>query len=130
MNNELNVRPLSGGDTMLLLAIFGKANVADSLKVLVNKQQGYEQDKDLTQDELDLLMQKQGAEFMADVLNLVFSNIHKAETEVNTLMARLTDLTVQEVKELDFATYNNIILKIFKDKQLTDFIKQLFLSMK
>lgn len=130
MNNELNVRPLSGGDTMLLLAIFGKANVADSLKVLVNKQQGYEQNKDLTQDELDLLMQKQGAEFMADVLNLVFSNMHNAETEVNTLMARLTGLTVQEVKELDFATYNNIILKIFKDKQLTDFIKQLFLSMK
>ncbi len=122
---KLEMRELNGQDTFLLLPIVAKLEISDAIKY-VEKQRGKYADEELSQEEIDIV----GAELFAKALEVILVNIDKVQNDINKLLANMCNTTQKEIKELDFAEYNMLIIELFTQEGFKAFFKQLYSSLK
>lgn len=69
-----------------------------------------------------------GMSIILDMANLVISNIHRCEAEIYELLSRVSDLSVEQIIDLDFVTFTEMVIDFIKKKEFKDFIKVVFRS--
>lgn len=64
-----------------------------------------------------------GIAVMLEIVNIVLDNLSKCENEVIQILSDTSNLTVDEVKTLDFATFTEMVIDFIKKDEFKDFIK-------
>lgn len=127
MDKVYTFRKLNSTDTFLMFKIIGKIGVNDFTKSF---------DKDTVQD---LIKNTKGAEnantivgisVMLEMANVVISNLPKCEAEIYQMLANTSNLSVKQVKELDFVTFTEMVVDFIKKEEFKDFIKVVSRSFK
>ena len=118
MEKVYTFRKLNSTDTFLMFKIIGKIGVNDFAKSF---------DKDTIQNLMDTKGENAntivGISVMLEMANVVISNLPKCEAEVYQMLANTSNLTVEQVKGLDFATFAEMVIDFIKKEEFKDFIK-------
>lgn len=61
---------------------------------------------------------------LVDISGIIISNIPKAEEDIQAFVASVTGLKLAEVKELPFADYGELIVRIVTKEDFKDFFKR------
>ena len=64
-----------------------------------------------------------GMSVMLEVANIVLGNLPKCENEIYQLLSDTSNLSVKEIKELDFAVFIEMIIDFVKKEEFADFIR-------
>lgn len=62
-----------------------------------------------------------GIDVLLGIAGIAFSNIPKAEEEIQTFVASVTGMSIDQVRHLPFADYGEIILDIVTKQEFQDF---------
>lgn len=63
-----------------------------------------------------------GIQVMLEVANIIITHIPEVEKDMFTLLASVSGLSVDEIKNLDFVTYTEMIINFVKKEEFKDFI--------
>lgn len=63
-----------------------------------------------------------GIQVMLEVANIIIIHIPEVEKDMFTLLASVSGLSVDEIKNLDFVTYTEMIINFVKKEEFKDFI--------
>lgn len=127
MNKVYTFRKLNSTDTFLMFKILGKIGISDFAKSF---------DKDTVKNMIKSTKGKDnastlvGISIVLDVANAVISNLPKCEDEIYQMLSNTSNLTVEQVKELDFATFTEMVIEFIKKEEFKDFIKVVSRSFK
>lgn len=58
-----------------------------------------------------------------EVVNVILGNLPKCEQEIFQMLASTSNLKVEQVKKLDFATFTEMVIDFVKKEEFKDFIK-------
>ena len=64
-----------------------------------------------------------GISVMLDLVDVVVGNLSKCESEIYELLSQTSNLTVDQIKELDIITFTVMVLDFVKKEEFKDFIK-------
>lgn len=124
MNNEkYTFRKLQGTDVFLMFKIIGKIGIneftdcfeKDTVKHMIASVTG---DK-VSEGATNLV----GVSVMLEIANVVIGNLPKCETEIYQMLANTSNLTVEQVMELDFATFTEMVIDFIQKEEFRDFMK-------
>ena len=113
-------RKLNSTDTFLMFKIIGKIGIndfaksfgEDSVKDLISTTKGAENATTIV-----------GISVILEMANIIISNLPKCETEIYEILSNTSNLTVEQVKGLDFATFTEMVIDFIKKEEFKDFIK-------
>lgn len=123
-------RKLNSTDTFLMFKIIGKIGIneftdcfgKDAVKEMIQKFTG----KNNSDDGLTMV----GISVILEIANVIIGNLPKCESEIYEMLSKTSNLTVKQVKELDFATFTEMIIEFIKKEEFRDFIKVVSKSFK
>lgn len=113
-------RKLKSTDTFVMFKILSKIGVNEFTECL---------EKDSVQQMFGLAEKTDdattivGMSVMLEVANIILGNLPKCEHEIYQLLSDTSNLSVKEVKELDFAVFIEMIIDFVKKEEFADFIK-------
>jgi len=116
-------RKIKGRDIFKLAKFFNKID-RDSLISI------FTENKDLTAIFRDSDMDK-GEKLSkiggvaVELVGLILKNIETLENDVLELLSEFSDLTAEEVGDLELEVFENMIIDFFKNPQIADFIKRM-----
>ena len=127
----MELRELRGDDMFSMLSIIGKLDIKDDLLELFEKQQ--EKDSKLLghlskeptkaeKEKQEKALEKRGMQMIAGLIQTILANINKAKLDINTFLADLTNTSIQEIQELNFVDYTQLLVRFFKKPELKDFL--------
>lgn len=120
MEKVYTFRKLNSTDTFLMFKIIGKIGINDFAKSF---------DTDTVKD---LIKNTSGAEnantvvgisVILEMANVIIGNLPKCEAEIYQMLSNTSNLTVDQVKELDFVTFTEMVIDFVKKEEFKDFIK-------
>ena len=120
MEKVYTFRKLNSTDTFMMFKIIGKIGIKDVAKSF---------DKDIVKD---LIKDTKGAEnantivgisVMLEMANIIIANLPKCEAEIYQLLAQTSNLSMKQIKELDFASFTEMVIDFVKKEEFRDFIK-------
>lgn len=113
-------RKLNSTDTFLMFKILGKIGVNEFAECLekdsVKQMFGL---AEKTEDATTIM----GMSVMLEVANIILGNLPKCENEIYQMLSNTSNLSVKEVKELDFAVFIEMVIDFVKKEEFADFIK-------
>lgn len=69
------------------------------------------------------VLQTMGIAVTLEIANVVLGNLPKCEQEIFQMLSSVSNLEVDEVKKLDFATFAEMVIDFIKKDEFKDFIK-------
>ena len=123
-------RRLNSTDMFLMFKIIGKIGINEFTKAF---------GKDAIQDMMASLGVGKGKNDMTtlmgisvilEISNIVLGNIHKCENDIYQILAQTSNLTVDDVRGLDIATFTGMVIDFIKKEEFKDFIKVVSRSFK
>ena len=113
-------RKLNSTDLFLMFKIIGKIGIKDfsksfeqeSVQNLIKNSKGADNATTLV-----------GISVILEMANVIISNLPKCETEIYEMLSNVSNLTVDEVKELDFVTFTEMVVEFIKKEEFKDFFK-------
>ena len=113
-------RKLKSEDTFLMFRILGKIGVNEFTECL--EKDSVKQMFGLAErtDDATTIM---GMSVVLEVANIVLGNLPKCETEIYQLLSNTSNLSVKQVKELDFVVFMEMVIDFVKKEEFADFIK-------
>ena len=127
MDKVYTFRKLNSTDTFLMFKIIGKIGINDFAESF---------NKDAV---MELIANTKGGEnantvigisVMLEMANVIVGNLPKCEAEIYQLLSNTSNLTVEQVKELDFVTFTEMVIDFVKKEEFKDFIKVVSRSFK
>lgn len=123
MKKAYTFRKLNSTDIFLMFKIMGKIGITefakcfekDTVKELIANVTGGDTKKDATT--------VVGIAVMLEVANVVIGNLPKCEGDIYQMLAQTSDLSVEKIKKLDFATFTEMVIDFIKKEEFKDFIK-------
>ena len=64
-----------------------------------------------------------GISIMLEAANIIIGNLPKCEDEVYQMLSKTSNLSIEQIKELDFATFIQMVIDFIKKEEFKDFIK-------
>lgn len=121
-------RKLGGEDVFLMFKIIGKIGVKEfnacfeneGIKNLLmtmmgeQKEEGEEESQSVSVTYIAVIL---------EVADVIFKNIPKCENEIFQMLSQTSDLSVEQVKKLDFAQFTEMVIDFIKKEEFKDFIK-------
>lgn len=122
-------RKLNSTDTFLMFRIIGKIGINDftgcfekgKVKEMINSMAGANKDSAAT---------AVGISVVFEMANVIIGNLPKCEAEIYEILSQTSNLSVKEVKELDFITFTEMVIDFIKKEEFKDFIKVVSKSFK
>ena len=116
-------RKLNSTDTFLMFKIIGKIGIneftgcfeKDTVKQVLATVTGGE-----SKENAAAIV---GISVIFEMANVIIGNLPKCETEIYQMLSNTSNLTVKQVKELDFATFAEMVVDFIKKEEFKDFIK-------
>ena len=117
-------RKLNSTDTFLMFKIIGKIGIneftecfgKDTVKQMINKFTGGEADSN---EGVTMV----GISVILEMANTIFNNLPKCESEIYQMLSNTSNMTVSQIKELDFAVFTEMVIDFIKKEEFKDFIK-------
>lgn len=117
-------RKLAAPDMFLMFKIIGKIGVDefkvcfedDGIKKLVAVMANAPENQ-----EKSLL--SVGVGVALEIANVIFNNLPKCESEIYQMLANTSNLKLAEVKQLDMATFTEMVIDFIQKEEFKDFIK-------
>lgn len=116
-------RRLKSTDTFLMFKIIGKIGINeftacfgnDSVKEMIAA---------VTKKELaDNATTMVGISVMLEIANVIVSNLPKCESEIYQLLADVSNLTVKQVKDMEFVPFTEMVLDFVQKEEFRDFVQ-------
>ena len=113
-------RKLNSTDTFLMFKIIGKIGIKDFAKSF---------DKDAVQN---MIKNAKGAKdaytavgisVALEMANVIINNLPKCEAEIYEMLANTSNLTMEQIKSLDFVTFIEMVIDFIKKEEFKDFMK-------
>jgi hypothetical protein len=129
MEKVYTFRKLNGKDTFLMFKIIGKIGInefteclgKDSVKQMIQKFTAGNDNAGITMV---------GVSVILEMANVIISNLPKCEAEIYQMLSSTSNLTVEQVKDLDFVTFAEMVIDFIKKEEFKDFIKVVSKSFK
>ena len=123
MEKVYTFRKLNSTDTFLMFKIIGKIGIneftecfgKDAVKDMIQKFSGGKGNNDG--------VAMVGISVILEMANVIIGNLPKCETEIYQMLSNTSNLSVEQVKELDFATFTEMVIEFIKKEEFKDFIK-------
>jgi len=115
---EYKFRRLNSTDIFPVCNIISKIGIRD-LKTCFEGQNF----SAVTDTEDENAMTSFGMGIAFDVAGVIFANMQKCENEIYKLLASVTDLTEEKLRNIPPADFLNIVIDFFKKEELQDFMK-------
>ena len=133
MDKVYTFRKLNSTDTFLMFKIIGKIGIneftacfdKDVVKKMITSATG----GGINENAATMV----GISVILEVANVIISNLPKCEHEIYQMLSNTSNLTYEQVRELDFATFAEMVIDFIKKEEFKDFIKvvsRLFKSVK
>ena len=130
MEKVYTFRKLNSTDTFLMFRIVGKIGISeftgcfekDTVKQMIATVTGGEAKESAT-----ALV---GISVILELANVIIGNLPKCEAEIYQMLSNTSNLSVKQVKELDFATFTEMVIDFIKKEEFKDFIKVVSRSFK
>ena len=110
-------RKLNSTDTFLMFKILGKIGINEFTDCF---------NKDSVKEMLaggSNAATSVGISVMLEAANVIIGNLPKCEQEIYQMLSQTSNLTVEQVKELDFVTFFEMVIDFVKKDEFKDFIK-------
>ena len=123
MEKVYTFRKLNSTDIFLMFKIIGKIGIneftevfgKDTVKQMVHKfTVGAETNEGATMIGISVVL---------EMANIILGNLPKCEAEIYQMLSNTSNLTVEQVKALDFATFAEMVIDFIKKEEFKDFIK-------
>lgn len=119
MEKVYTFRKLNSTDTFLMFKIIGKIGINDFAKSIDT-----DAVKDLVKNgNAENAATAVGISVILGMADVIFRNLPKCETEIYEMLSRTSNLTVDQVKELNFGTFTEMVIDFIKKEEFKDFIK-------
>ena len=115
-------RKLNSTDTFLMFKIIGKIGV-NEFAACFEKDTVKQMIIAATSDGKDKATAMVGISVILEIANVIIGNLPKCETEIYQMLSQTSDLSVKQVKELDFASFAEMVIDFIKKEEFKDFIK-------
>lgn len=123
-------RKLNSTDMFLMFKIIGKIGIneftscfeKDTVKQMIATVTGGE-----AQGNATAIV---GFSVILELANVIMGNISKCEAEIFQMLSQTSDLSVDQVKGLDIATFTEMVIDFIKKEEFKDFIKVVSKSFK
>ncbi len=120
MNKVYTFRTLNSTDLFLMFKILGKIGInefaksfdKDTVKNLVASTRGAENASTVV-----------GISVMLEISNIIISNLPKCENEIYQMLANTSNLSIEQVRNLDFIAFTEMVIDFVKKEEFKDFIK-------
>ena len=117
-------RKLNSTDTFLMFKIIGKIGIneftecfgKDTVKQMIQKFTGGKPDNN---EGVTIV----GISVILEIANTIFNNLPKCESEIYQMLSNTSNMTVNQIKELDFAVFTEMVIDFIKKEEFKDFIK-------
>lgn len=121
-NKPYTFRTLNSTDTFLMFKILGKIGInefaecfsKDSVKQVISAVSGDDTSGNATMVGISVVL---------EAANVIIGNLPKCEAEIYQLLSNTSNLTVKQVKELDFVTFAEMLIDFVQKDEFKDFIK-------
>lgn len=113
-------RKLNSTDTFLMFKILGKIGVNEFTECL--EKDSVKQMFGLA-EKTDNATTIMGMSVMLEIANVILGNLPKCENEIYQLLSNTSNLSVKEVKELDFAVFIEMVIDFVTKEEFADFIR-------
>lgn len=115
-------RTLKSEDTFLMFKIIGKIGIneftacfeKDTVKQMIAAVTG-----DGSKENMTTIV---GFSVILEIANVIIGNLPKCEAEIYQMLSNTSNLTVKQVKELDFITFTEMVIDFVKKEEFKDFI--------
>lgn len=111
----MEMRKLSSMDLFPLLNIMAKIGIKDLIQEVFKQRAEYVKKAKEGKTESDSAIV--GAEVMAQITELVFMNIGRAQNEINTLLSKLCDVTKKEIESLSMSEYVGLVTNFLSQEE-------------
>ena len=78
----------------------------------------------------DSQLNQYGMVVVANIGDLILSNLENVKDDINRYMSNLTELSIKEIEDLSIVQYAEILMTIIKEPDFVDFIKVVLKSFK
>lgn len=96
---------------------FQKDTVKQAIAGIIKKQE------DCEQEAIDNDATIVGVSVALEAVNVIFANLHKCENNIYGLLAQTSNLSVKEIKELDFIVFTEMLIDFVKKDEFKGFIR-------
>ena len=116
-------RKLEATDVFLMFKILGKIGINEFAECF-GKESVQKMFSTLTGEKaVANFTQTMGIAITLEVVNVILGNLPKCEQEIFQMLSSTSNLSVEQVKELDFPTFTAMVIDFVKKEEFKDFIK-------
>jgi hypothetical protein len=123
MEKVYTFRRLNSTDTFLMFKILGKIGIneftdcfgRDNVKQMIASVTGG--------DSKESASTMVGISVIFEMASVIITNLPKCEVEIYQMLSQTSNLSVKQVKELDFAIFTEMVIDFIKKEEFKDFIK-------
>lgn len=117
MEKVYTFRELKSTDTFLMFNIISKIGITDLAESFdIDELQNMVKGGDNATKTL-------GISIILKLANIILTNLPKCDTEIFKLLSDTSNLTVEQVRDLDFTTFTKMVIDFIKKEEFKDFIK-------
>lgn len=122
MEKVYTFRKLEATDVFPMFKILGKIGVNEFAECF-GKDTVQQMFRGMTNGNMDAVVQNMGLALTLEAVNIILGNLPKCEQEIFQMLSSVSNLTVDEVKKLDFATFAEMVIDFIKKDEFKDFIR-------
>lgn len=115
-------RKLNSTDMFLMFKILGKIGINEFTSCF-EKDTVKQMIASVTGGKAENATAMVGISVILEMTNVVMGNLAKCEAEVYQMLSQTSNLSVKQVKELDFTTFTEMVIDFIKKEEFKDFIK-------
>lgn len=112
----LPMRKLTGQDLFTLLSLFGQIGIDELIGDLMDEVDVDGEKVNSSDIDIDV------SGLVTQLVQLVTKNVPKIKDELNEFLADLLGYSVDEVKELSLTDYFQVVVDVFKQEEMKDFL--------
>lgn len=123
ISTKYTFRTLQATDVFLMFKILGKIGINEFAESF-GKESVQKMLTTLTgENGVGNFARTAGIAVTLEVANVVIGNLPKCEREIFQMLSNTSNLTVEEVEQLDFPTFTEMVIDFIKKPEFRDFIK-------
>ena len=123
MDKVYTFRRLNSTDSFLMFKIIGKIGVNEVTECFNNDAVKKAMLKFTTGKGGDEGITLVGISVILEMANVIMNNLSKCEAEVYQMLSQTSNLSVKQIKELDFAIFMEMVIDFIKKEEFKDFVK-------
>ena len=116
-------RPLEGRDVFPMFKILSKIGINEFAECFGQESMRKMFDSLTGEGTSADLVKSAGIAVTLEMVNIIVGNLPKCEHEIYQLLSNTSNLSVEEVGKLDFATFTQMIIDFVKKEEFKDFIR-------